>query len=138
VRQRGMPFGLLVAMCLLASCSRHSAAPDATAKVRATWAQFFSTKTSIADREKLLEDGVDFAPTLNAQAQGGPISAEVDKVTFSDATHAAVSYSLSIGNSIHLNSVAGAAVLVNGDWLVSKSTLCVVVAATGAQAAACS
>jgi hypothetical protein len=138
VRRLAMALCLLVASCLLGSCSRHSSAPDATAKIRTTWAQFFTTKTSVANREKLLEDGVDFASTLNAQAQDGPISAVVDKVTLSDATHAAVSYSLSIGKSIRLNSVAGAAVLVNGKWLVSESTLCVVTAATGTPAAACS
>ena len=138
MRRRGIALFLLVAICLPAGCSRHSSPPDATAKVRATWSQFFSTKTSVANREKLLQDGVDFAPTLTAEAQSGPISAVVGKVTFSDATHASVSYSLSVGNSIHLNSVAGAAVLVNGDWLVSKSTLCVVTTTTGAPAAACS
>jgi hypothetical protein len=142
MRLRGSVAVLVVgATVLTCGChSTHSAvsAGSPTAQIQATWSAFFNTKTPVKQREQLLEDGPSFEQTLTAQARGGAMTAAVSKVTLSDATHAAVSFSLSIAPSTHLNSVGGAAIRVNGRWLISKSTLCVVSTATGAAPPACS
>jgi hypothetical protein len=85
-----------------------------------------------------LQNGSAFKDALAAQSTQGPISASVASVRFPDPSHASVSFSLRIGNATHLPSVAGAAVLQGGHWLVSKSTMCVVLAASGQHDTACS
>lgn len=108
------------------------------AAVRSLWAEFFNTATSPAKRQALLQDGSAFKDVLAAQSSQGPISATVNAVSFPDPLHANVSFSLRVGETAHLPSVAGAAVLQGGRWLVSKSTMCVVLAASGQHEAACS
>jgi PBP1b-binding outer membrane lipoprotein LpoB len=120
---------------LITGCT--TAHRDSASKVRSTWLNFFSTSTSVSKREQLVESGAAFAPLLQAQARGGAMSVVVDKVVLADPTHANVSFSLSIKPSMRLDSVAGAAVFSGGLWRVSKSTLCVVLAATGQHDPAC-
>ena len=110
---------------------------SASAQVRTTWLAFFDTKTPLATRVSLLQDGSAFGSVLGAQARGGAMTVTVKQLTVSDSSHASVGFSLKMAPSTYLSSVAGAAVLVSGKWLVSKSTMCVVLAATGQQFPAC-
>ena len=139
--RRGCLVGGVVPILFLSGCTAaHSVAnsPSSEAQVRATWAAFFDTSTSTTRREQLLQDGSAFAADLAAQAHSGAMTAAVAKVDFSDATHATVSFSLSVAPSTRLPSVAGAALRVGGTWLVSRSTMCAVLAATGRSSSACS
>jgi hypothetical protein len=139
--RRGCLVSGVVLILFVSGCSAaHDAmnSPSAEQKVRATWAGFFDTSTPAAQREQLLQDGSAFAADLAAQAHSGAMAAAVTKVDFSDATHATVSFSLSVAPSTRLPSVAGAAVRVGGAWLVSRSTMCAVLAATGRSSSACS
>ena len=119
-----------------ASASSDEAKSDAP--IRSLWAQFFNAATSPVKRQSLLESGSSFKAVLAAQASQGAISATVTAVHFPDSSHAIVSFSLRVGSATHLPSVAGAAVLQGGQWLVSESTMCVVLAASGQHEEACS
>jgi hypothetical protein len=120
------------------SVSKSSASATSDAAVRSLWAEFFNSSTSSAKRQTLLQSGSAFKDVLAAQSTQGPISATVTAVHFTDSSHASVSFSLRVGAATRLPSVAGAAVLQGGHWLVSKSTMCVVLAASGQHEAACS
>jgi hypothetical protein len=139
LRRRGT-FGLVVVglLGLVAGCSSGGSKPkSAEQQITLVWTTFFNTATPVSKRVELVEDGPAFQPTLTAQATGGAMSATVTHVALADSSHATVSFSLQIKPSTSLPSVGGAAVLVNGRWLVSKSTMCVVLTATGQHASAC-
>jgi len=139
--RRGCFIGGVVLILSVSGCtSTHRVAkpPSAEAQVRATWAAFFDTSIPTTHREQLLQDGSAFAADLATQAKSGAMTVTVTGVDLSDATHATVSFSLSVAPSTRLPSVAGAAVRVDGKWLVSRSTMCAVLAATGRSSSACS
>ena len=139
--RRGRIAASAVLIFSLAACSSShhgSAVGSADAQVRAIWSEFFNSLTPVAKRQQLLEDGAAFTSDLAAESTGGAISVSVGKVSVSDSAHATVSFSLSVAPSTHLPSVGGAAVRVDGKWLVSKSTMCAVLAATGRKSSACS
>ena len=119
------------------SKSKAASGTGASAQVRATWLAFFDSKTPVATRISLLQSGSAFESVLAAQDRGGLMTVTVKQVTVLDSSHASVGFSLKVAPSTYLSSVAGAAVLVSGKWLVSKSTMCVVLAATGQQFPAC-
>lgn len=120
------------------SGSTPSADATSAAAVRSSWAEFFNSATTPAKRQALLENGSAFKEVLAAQSSQGPMSTTVTTVSFLDASHASVSFLLRVGTATRLPSVAGAAVREDGRWLVSKSTMCVVLAASGQHEAACS
>jgi len=127
------------AVILLAACSaahKQSSTADRATLVKQAFNDVFSSKKSLNDRESSLENGAAFASVLTSKSDGA-MSATVGAVTFSDASHGAVSFALTAG-STHLPSIAGAAVLHGTSWQVSASTMCVVLAATHQQSAACS
>ncbi len=119
------------------SHSKTATKNSASARVRATWVAFFDSKTPLVTRVSLLQSGSAFGSVLAAQDRGGLMTVTVKQVTVLDSSHASVGFSLKVAPSTYLSSVAGAAVLVSGKWLVSKSTMCVVLAATGQQFPAC-
>lgn len=124
------------------SASHHSSVASATGsvetQVRAAWSEFFNSSTPVARRQQLLEDGAAFSADLAAESSGDAMSVSISKVSVSDATHATVSFSLSMAPSMRLPSVAGAAVRIDGKWRVSKSTMCAVLTATGHKSSVCS
>jgi hypothetical protein len=105
--------------------------------VRQTWSRFFDANTPLSDREAALEDGRLFGSVLARQSAAGPIRAHVNRVSFTDKTHASVTFSLTIGRT-RFPSISGAAVFWRGSWRVSKSTLCALLAASRQRASACS
>lgn len=140
----------LISLMLLTSCTANTSRADTAARsqlasssgdetaVKSLWQEFFNTATPLERRQALLQNGAAFADVLKAEAVSGPMSVVVDAVRFSDVSHATVSFALRIGTTVRLPSVAGAAVRVDGRWLVSKSTMCVVLAASGQKSSACS
>jgi hypothetical protein len=140
VEQRGRAVACVLVLVALAGCSnghRASAATDRSTLVKQAFTKVFSSKTPVAQRENALENGAAFAPVFAAQGHNGAMTPTIGAVTFSDSSHAAVSFSLTVAPSTHLPSVAGAAVLVGASWQVSASTMCVVLSATNQHAAVC-
>lgn len=100
----------------------------ATAQVTQAWQSFFSKSTPISQKETLLQNGTtSMMPAVQAFATDprvGQVTATVQKVTFPSATEADVSYQISLNGTVMESGMAGKAVNVNGQWLVSDATLC--------------
>ncbi|WP_051966367.1 hypothetical protein [Kitasatospora mediocidica] len=110
----------------------------ATAQVTQNWQSFFSPSTPITAKAALLQNGAQLQPLLEAFAADpriSQISAQVTNVQFSDASTAIVTYNLSLQGQVVQPNAAGQAVLENGTWKVSQSTLCALVAQSGNTAA---
>ena len=133
----------VAAAALLASCSSSggstasSSTPAgspsfnqsaATAQVTQAWQSFFSKTTPISQKETLLQNGTtSMMPAVQAFATDprvGQVTATVQKVTFPSPTEADVSYQISLNGTVMESGMAGKAVNVNGQWLVSDATLC--------------
>ncbi|MFJ9455750.1 hypothetical protein ACIRST_11795 [Kitasatospora sp. NPDC101447] len=104
-------------------------ADQAAAKTAITtnWEKFFDPATPIADKAALLQGGDALLPVLQGFSQDprvGQVQAKVTDVSFVDASTATVTYSLSLQGTVVEPSASGQAVLENGTWKVSRSTLC--------------
>ena len=104
------------------------------AQIKQNWETFFDPKTTIADKEKYLQNGQALAPLLSgfaADPRVGQVSATVSNVTFTSPTTATVTYALSLQGTVVEPNATGKAVLQDGTWKVADSTLCGLVALTG-------
>ncbi|WP_395293664.1 hypothetical protein ACF9IK_08670 [Kitasatospora hibisci] len=104
-------------------------ADPATAKneVTANWEKFFDPTTPIPEKASLLQNGEELLPVLQGFSQDprvGEVKATVTDVSFNSATEATVTYELSLQGNVVEPSATGQAVLENGTWKVSRSTLC--------------
>ncbi|TQF01595.1 hypothetical protein E6W39_04240 [Kitasatospora acidiphila] len=109
----------------------------ATQQITQNWQSFFSPSTPITAKAGLLQNGTQLLPVLQSFANDprvGQISAQVTNVQFTSATMATVTYNLSLQGQTVQPNAAGQAVLENGTWKVSDSTLCALVAQAGASA----
>lgn len=109
-------------------------AAAAMAQIKKNWETFFDPKTTIADKEKYLQNGQALAPLLQgfaADPRVGQVSAVVSNVTFTSPTTATVTYALSLQGTVVEPNATGKAVLQDGTWKVADSTLCGLVALTG-------
>ncbi|MFI1051672.1 hypothetical protein ACH4U3_39130 [Streptomyces griseoruber] len=113
-------------------------APSDTAaaeqQVRQNWQKFFDPATSTADKQALLENGRMMGPMLRAfggDQRGGQVAAEVQKVAFTSPTEATVTYTLTLDGATALPNATGKAVLQDGTWKVSVTTLCSLVGLSG-------
>ncbi|WP_030254637.1 MULTISPECIES: hypothetical protein [Streptomyces] len=114
-----------------ASASATGTAPAdpaaAKAEITTNWEKFFDPNTPIPDKAKLLQGGDALLPVLQGFSQDprvGQVQAKVGDVAFTDASDATVTYSLSLQGTVVEPSASGQAVLENGTWKVSRSTLC--------------
>jgi hypothetical protein len=106
----------------------------AEAEIRQNWEKFFDPKTSLEDKQDLLENGDRMAPVLRAfsgDERGGQVQAKVTKVEFTSATEANVTYSLTLKGATALPDASGTAVEKDGTWKVSTKTLCALVQLSG-------
>lgn len=97
----------------------------AKAEIKHLYATFFSA--SPAKAAALLEDGSQLGKAIKVAsklANGGTESGKAKKVTFTGPTSAQVRYALSINHHVVLANATGQAVLVNGKWVVAKTTFC--------------
>ncbi len=141
----GIGASTLVALAIgLAACgSSSSSTPSSspTTLITNAWTQFFSGKTSAADKIKLLQNGQQFAQVINAQA-GSAIAqssdATVSKVTVNSSTSATVTYTINLGGKPALQNQTGTAVNVGGNWLVGVSSFCSLLQLEGQSIPACS
>jgi hypothetical protein len=117
--------------------SSPSASPSvsATAAIKADWKKFFAGTTPAAQKIPLLENGQQFAQTIQAQAQS-PLaqstSAKVSSVKVTSTTTATVKYSILLGKQVALADQTGQAVLQNGVWKVSAQSFQALLALEGA------
>ncbi|MDH6115302.1 hypothetical protein P3T36_006712 [Kitasatospora sp. MAP12-15] len=110
----------------------------ATAQVTQNWQSFFSPATPISTKAGLLQNGAQLQPLLQvfaADPRISQISAQVTNVQFSSAGTAVVTYNLLLQGQVVQPNAAGQAVLEDGTWKVSQSTLCGLVALSGNTAA---
>ncbi|WP_416965955.1 hypothetical protein [Streptomyces sp. Agncl-13] len=106
----------------------------ATTQIKANWKKFFDPATSGADKQAVLENGDQMGPVLKAfsgDKRGGQVQADVQKVEFTSAAKATVTYSLTLNGATALPNASGTAVEQDGTWKVSVNTLCALVALSG-------
>lgn len=103
-------------------------------EIKANWQKFFDAKTSLKDKQTVLENGDRMAPVLQAfsgDQRGKQVKADVTKVAFTAPTKATVTYNLLMQGATALPNANGTAVQQNGTWKVSDSTLCALIAMSG-------
>ncbi|WP_405838566.1 hypothetical protein [Streptomyces sp. NBC_01518] len=106
----------------------------ATTRIKANWKKFFDPASSSADKQAVLENGDKMGPVLKAfsgDKRGGQVQALVQKVEFTSATQATVTYSLTLNGATALPNASGTSVQQGGTWKVSVNTLCALVALSG-------
>lgn len=135
----------LLAAGLLAACgasmhtSTSGSAADAQAAIRSAYEQFFSPKTSLADRVAVLQNGPKFK-TVVASFASNPLAKNVhvtvSSVTPENGNKAKVVYTVKFGGT-SLGAKTGSAVLQDGTWKVGFASLCKLVALAGSTPSAC-
>lgn len=103
-------------------------------EIRQNWQQFFDPKTSLQDKQAVLENGDRMGPVLQAfsgDERGRQVQAKVTKIEFTSATEADVTYTLSLKGATALPDASGTAVEQDGTWKVSAKTLCALVQLSG-------
>ncbi|MFJ8113243.1 hypothetical protein [Streptomyces sp. NPDC096132] len=117
-----------------AAASAPADAAAAEQQVRRNWQKFFDPATSTEDKVAVLENGRMMGPVLQAfggDQRGGQVAAEVEKVEFTSPTEATVTYTLTLDGATALPNASGKAVLQDGTWKVSVTTLCALVELSG-------
>ena len=122
---------LLVGLLVAAGCGNNSSATtpspsptsaSAQAQITANWEKFFNGATPAADKIALVQNGQQFAQTIQAQAKS-PLAqssgASVMAVKVTSPNTATVTYAITVGGQTAMPGLKGQAVLVNGTWLVS-------------------
>ncbi|MFJ8635250.1 hypothetical protein [Streptomyces sp. NPDC093568] len=122
---------------------RSGQSPSATApadlgaaetEIKQNWQKFFDPKTSLEDKQTVLENGERMAPVLQAfsgDERGGQVQAQVSKIEFTSPTEANVTYDLTLKGATALPNASGTTVEQDGTWKVSAKTLCALVQLSG-------
>ncbi|WP_286257989.1 hypothetical protein [Streptomyces graminofaciens] len=103
-------------------------------EIKENWKTFFDPATSTEEKLAVLENGAAMGPVLKAfggDERGGQVEAEVQKVEFTSAKDATVTYTLLLEGATALPDAQGAAVEQDGTWKVSVKTLCGLVHLSG-------
>ncbi|HEU5033206.1 MAG TPA: hypothetical protein VFT62_00450 [Mycobacteriales bacterium] len=104
----------------------------AKAQITSVWVKFFNSGTSRAEAAGVLEDGDQLGAALKLAAKEDKAShlnrkAKVQLIRFISPTTASVTWTLLNGKTPLLPNASGQAVLVAGQWKVSKLTFCTLV-----------
>ena len=113
---------------------------SAKASITASWVEFFSGKTSAAQKTAALQNGGQFAQIIKGQANSAlakSVHAVVLSVNDIGATTASVRYSLYLGTTLALGDQIGRAIFQSGRWKVSDSSFCVLLGLEGVTTTAC-
>ncbi|MFM9612321.1 hypothetical protein [Streptomyces niveiscabiei] len=105
------------------SSSRPTAPADTAAaeqSIRAAWTKFFAPKTSLKDRQSLLENGKLLTGVLQTYDTSTGGGAEIKDIRFASDKRALVTYTLT-GTA---KNATGTAIEQAGAWKISASTLC--------------
>ncbi|MGP3927020.1 hypothetical protein [Streptomyces sp. 8N616] len=106
----------------------------AESEIRGNWQKFFDADTPTEEKTKYLENGDRLQPLLQAfsgDQRARQVGAEVTKVTFTSATGADVTYTLTLQGATALPNARGSAVEQDNVWKVSVKTLCGLVQMSG-------
>jgi len=114
----------------------------ATQQVTQDWEAFFSKATPLAQKATYLQNGSQMTSTIQQFASNpmvGQVSAKVESVKFTSPTQATVTYDIDgpTGTAL-LSGSTGQAILQNGTWVVSDSSLCSLLSLTGGSIPGCS
>jgi predicted PurR-regulated permease PerM len=109
-------------------------------QITANWKTFFAAKTSLQNRENLLQDGSKFTQPIQSEFNAFSTqasSAVVSSVTLTSSTAANVVYTVDLNAQPVLKDQVGKSILVNNVWQVSDSTLCGLLTLGGDKPSAC-
>ncbi|MGW6569039.1 hypothetical protein [Streptomyces sp. NPDC054975] len=112
----------------------------ARAEITKNWTAFFDPKTPMEERAKLLENGEQMRPALEALLQNQAASAATAKVTqieFTSPNDANVTYDLLVSGATAVPASKGTSVLQEDVWKVSTKTLCGLAQLSGATVPGC-
>jgi len=112
-----------------------------TQQITANWKTFFAAKTSLQNRENLLQDGSKFTQPIQSEFNAFSTqasSAIVSNVTITSSTTANVVYTVDLNAQPVLKDQLGKSVLIGNVWQVSDSTLCGLLTLGGDKPSACS
>jgi hypothetical protein len=130
---------VLVVVVALAGCGGGGSKSSDTDQIKNAYTTFFSSKSSVADRVAVLQDGSRFKSVIQSFASN-PLAArtsvKVSSVTLQGADKAKVVYTVSIAGSA-LPEQTGSALRENGTWKVGYASLCKLVALSGTTPSAC-
>ena len=137
---------VFVAMLALAACgSGHKKVsggphrPSAQEQIKANYVRFFASKTPLDVRVRLLQNGQQFKPVIQAFADNPlakNVSATVSSVTLQGQNKAKVVYQVKFAGT-SLPKQTGTAVRQNGTWKVGFASLCKLVGLGGSTPSAC-
>jgi hypothetical protein len=133
------PVVLVLAACGGSGHPKTSSGPDAQAQIRNAYVKFFSSKTDVSEKAKLLENGEQFKPVIQAFASNplaSNVSATVSSVTLEGKNKAKVVYVVKFAGA-SLPKQTGTAVRENGTWKVGNASLCKLIALGGTTPSAC-
>ncbi len=115
--------------------------PDDTDKARAEIGAAYANHGSLSEDGKAalgVEKGANLGWAVTAAKANAPpavleaeIVVTVDELIFVDPEHAAVWFSIFINGSPVLSRHRGDAVLVDGEWMMARSTFCQIMAMAG-------
>jgi hypothetical protein len=136
--------GLVLSAC--GGSSKSNAPPETGPSPASTkrtitnnWEQFFSSKTDVAGKVRLMQNGEQFKPVIRAFASNplaSNVSATVSSVTLQGPNKARVVYVVKFGGA-SLPKQTGVAVRENGTWKVGDASLCKLIALGGTTPSAC-
>lgn len=112
----------------------------ARAEITKNWTAFFDPKTPVEEKVRVLENGEQMRPVIDAlkgDQAAGQATAKVKQITFTSPTAANVTYDLLVAGTPALPDSKGTSVLQNDVWKVSVKTLCGLVQLSGVSAPGC-
>ncbi|HET8558566.1 MAG TPA: hypothetical protein VFL58_14760 [Gaiellaceae bacterium] len=130
---------LVLSACGGSTHPKKPSGPDAKAQIKSAYVKFFSSKTDVSEKTKLLENGEQFKPVIRAFASNplaSNVSATVSSVTLEGQNKAKVVYVVKFGGA-SLPKQTGVAVRENGTWKVGDASLCKLIALGGTTPSAC-
>lgn len=130
---------LVLAACGGSSHPKTSSGPDARAQIKSAYVRFFSSKTDVSEKAKLLENGEQFKPVIRTFASNPlakNVSATVSSVTLEGKNRAKVVFVVEFAGA-SLPKQTGTAVRENGTWKVGNASLCKLIALGGTTPSAC-
>ena len=142
---RRLPIVLVAVLALAACGSGHKKVsggphgPSAQEQIRTNYARFFASKTPLDVRVRLLQNGSQFKPVIQAFANNPlakNVSATVSSVQLQGPNNAKVVYQVKFSGS-SLPKQTGTAVRQDGTWKVGFASLCKLVALGGSPPSAC-
>lgn len=109
-------------------------------KIKTNFTTFFASSTTMQERESLLQNGSQFAQPMQAeftQLGSQNPSVTINNVELTDDTTAKVDYTVNLNAQPVLKNQTGEALLINGTWMVSDSTLCQLFSLSGQTPSIC-